>query len=183
MHRKKYPIANINNPDLLKEVESVIKDTPNQQSKIWKEKRITFRKDITGALAWAAVRQSPYAFPQGLERVVGWLDACLKQDIKWDTFGMANLSLEDIRQILYKILPGMKEFDAWNVPRKGKGNDIVFVATSIPKPPADEDFIDLDAVIKNTCIQIRDQRVLFDQFNKKFEEDHKKGKCEIDPNS
>lgn len=168
MNRRKCSVVDKNSKDMIEELATVLKNVPNRASIEWQQKRKTHRKDITGALALCAVNQSPYEFPVGLEHVIGWLGACLKQDLHWDKRGFVLLSLNDISDILYKTLTGMKEFDAWNVPRKGKGTDIIFVSPSIPLPKADEDFIDLDALIKNVCCHIRDKRATSDVFIKQF---------------
>ena len=105
----------------------------------WNTLEWVFLRDITAALAKWAIRQGPTACPLGLERVIGYLDACLSHTFEFDATGIAKLSLCDINKALYDILyeKGVTDFDKWN-----EGND----------------FIDLDALLHNVCVEIRDER-------------------------
>ena len=44
----------------------------------WTTKRCTTKKEITSRLARWAIEQSPYCWPEGLEVVIKYLDACLQ---------------------------------------------------------------------------------------------------------
>ena len=105
----------------------------------WNEKCWVFVKDITGALAKWAVRQSSKDCPRNLEKVLGYLDACLARYFPFDKNGMCELSLIQINKALYDILyeQGISDFDEWN-----KG----------------EKFIDLDALLRNVCLDIKRER-------------------------
>ncbi len=105
----------------------------------WNEKGWVFIKDITGGLAKWAIRQSPNDCPKNLEKVIGYLDACLSRQFDFDTAGMCKLSLIQINKALYEILyeQGISDFDKWN---EGEG------------------FIDLDALLRNVCLDIRMER-------------------------
>ena len=63
---------------------------------------------------------------------------------------MAELSLCEINKLCFDILyeQDVKEFDAWN---------------------EGEDFIDLDALLHNVCLDIRLERRAFKAFNDKFD--------------
>lgn len=165
------------NPACINELESAIKNMPKTHERLsndpeWIIKRYTSLKDITGGLALFAVKQSPYACPIDLEKVINYLDACLRKSVDWEN-GFAQLSLCDISNLLYDILyeQGISCFDAWNKAKKSKGT-IKFVTTHNEEDP-DYDFIDLDALLRNVCIHIRDDRRNFDEFNKRFEEEHR----------
>jgi hypothetical protein len=138
----------------------------------WINKRIASVKDITSSFAKFSIMQSPYSCPDNLEYIIKYLDSKLKEKVEWDNLGYAELSLSDIEKLLYDILyeKGVKEFDDWNVSKKGK-SDFVFV-TAFSKPDPDYDFIDLDALLRNVCVEIRDERRKNDAFNKKFEEEY-----------
>lgn len=65
---------------------------------------------------------------------------------------------------------GVVFFDKWNEPKDGSKTEIVFVSRYSNKPNPDSDFIDLDALLRNVCIEIRNERRIFDKFNRKYEE-------------
>ncbi len=141
----------------------------------WLDKKWTFKDDITSGLAKAAVSQSPYPCPDNLEDVIKYLDACLEKEIGWGSHGMAELSLCDISKLLYDILyeQGFTYFDNWNKSKKGKV-EIQFTSRYSGKPDPDYDFIDLDALLGNVCLDIRMERRASDKFNKEFEEEYGK---------
>jgi hypothetical protein len=140
--------------------------------------RWTFPHDIVGAFAMWACRQSPYGVPDGLEKVCKYLHAALKTATKWDTSGMAECSLCDINKWLDEILyeQGVKEFDAWNKRKNGRDGTGFCSATHSPSP--DDDFIDLDALLHNVCLTIRDERRKNRAFDEAFDREHKKKSAE-----
>jgi len=137
----------------------------------WSIKRWTFKREITGGLAKWAIRQSGYACPDGLEKVVGYLDACLENEV-FKSKEMLELSLCEINKHCWDILEDMKEFLAWNECKKGNTPDISFSCRYSKKEHPDDSFIDLDALLHNICLDIRMERRANDAFDKKFEEDH-----------
>lgn len=160
------------NPACLNELESAIKNLPKTHERLsgeteWNAKHWTFRSEITGYFAMWACRQSPYGVPDGLENVCKYLDACLRRQYEWSTGGMEELSLCEINKVLYDILyeQGVKEFDEWNRCKKGDTPEILYTS-SFDKVNPDYDFIDLDALLHNVCISIRDER----RKNKAFDE-------------
>lgn len=164
------------NPACMSELEQAIKNLPKTYDRLasdpeWTVKRWIFRHDITGAFAKWAIRQSPYGCPDNLEAVVKFLDSSLRTAVKWELpprdDGMAQLSLCDINRILHEILyeKGVSYFDAWNVSKTGKHATYAFDG---PRDP-DTDFIDLDALLHNVCLDIRQERRANDQFDAKFE--------------
>jgi len=166
------------NPACMNELETVIKNIPKTHERKdddeeWTKKRYTNKKEITSGLAKNAVSQSPYACPYGLEGVVKYLDECLTKSVEWDQWGFTCLSLIDISKLLYDILydQGFILFDNWNKPKRGDEAIVFFSRDSVPRD-ADYDFIDLDALLHNVCIDIRNERREFDRFNKKFDEEH-----------
>lgn len=141
----------------------------------WSEKRFTFRKEIVGAFAMWACRQSPYGCPSGLESVCKYLNECLKTECEWTSKDIpwAYLSLCDVNKMLHDILyeKGVKAFDAWN--RCAVGDTPEFsVSCRYGQGDGydpDRDFIDLDALFRNVCITIRDERRRDAEFNRKFD--------------
>jgi hypothetical protein len=165
------------NPAAMSELEARIASTPKTYLRLaddpeWAAKRYTCRTEITGAFARWAVRQSPYGCPDGLESVVRYLDACLKTAVTWDGVGFAELSLCDINRVCWDILGDFAPFQAWNKAKKGS-EEVVFVSAFGPPPDPDHDFIDLDALLHNVCIDIRTKRRVDDEFDRKFEAEYR----------
>jgi hypothetical protein len=142
----------------------------------WSEKRWTFKHDITGAFAKWAVRQSAYNCPSNIENVISYLSTCLEREVNWDEcVGMAQLSLCDINKLLYDILyeKGISYFDDWNKAKKNwKETDYECLDRAEREDP-DYGFIDLDALLHNVSLDIREERRANDKFDKEFEEEHK----------
>ena len=172
------------NPACMSELEAAIKNSPKLYDRVaddgeWTKKRYTSKKHITSALAKWAVRQSPYPCPEELEIVVKYLDACLEKSVSWDKHGFVNLSLQEISKLLYKILydDNFKPFYRWNE-SKNISEGIKYVSRYDGPENPDDVFIDLDALLNNVCLEIRDERRINDAFDKKFEEEH--GKLEVE---
>ncbi len=136
----------------------------------WTVKRWTGLKDITGALAKWAIRQSPHGLPDNLEGVVKYLQACLRLTVPWGDSGLAKLSLCDVSFLLYGILcdQGFAPFDAWNSPKREPTPAERMLPHS--KRPPDTEFIGLDALLLNTCVEIRDERRADDASDKRIAE-------------
>ena len=63
----------------------------------------------------------------------------------------------EIKKMLFDILEGTEQFDAWNT-----------------KECLGSDWLDLDALLHNVCISIRDERRTHKAFDDKFEKEHGK---------
>lgn len=139
-----------------------------------KKDQWTTPSEITGAFSKWACRQSPYGVPDGLENVCKYLHACLLKERKWETSGMEELSLNEISRIIHSILyeQGVVEFNLWNRCRVGDTPDIQFSSRYDGKKNPDRDFIDLDALLHNVCLDIRDERRKNKAFNDKFDAKH-----------
>jgi hypothetical protein len=170
------------NPACINELSEAINNMPKTHDRLannpeWIEKRWTFLSEISGYLAMWAVRQSPHGCPDDLERVIKYLNACLVMHFKAENMqeAMVEISLCEINKLLYSILyeQGVTSFDNWNKPRVGKAPDISF-CSRYDKPDPDHDFIDLDALLHNVCVSIRDERRKSDAFYKEFEKEHVK---------
>lgn len=169
------------NPTCMAELESAINDSPPTYKRLsndteWSEKLFTGRKEIVGAFAMWACRQSPYGCPTGLETVCKYLNECLKIECVWNGTDIpwAYLSLCDINKMLHDILyeKGVKAFDAWNECVAGKAPNISFTSRygQGDSYDPDKDFIDLDALLRNVCVTIRDERRKNKAFDEKFYE-------------
>lgn len=164
------------NPVAIKELEQSIFSTPKTYERLsldeeWTKKRWLFVKDITSYLAKWAISQSPYPYPEKLDVVVKYLHACLIR--KADESHMINLSLCEINKLLYEILyeDKIEAFDAWNK-SKNEGPEIKFASRYSDKGNPDDDFIDLDALLHNVCLSLRDDFRRNDEFDRKFKEEH-----------
>jgi hypothetical protein len=133
--------------------------------------RWTTPRDIVGAFAMWACRQSPYGVPNGLENVCKYLYASLATVTQWDTVGMRQCSLCEINKWLYEILyeQGVAEFDAWNRCKTGETPEIQFTSRADGRIDSDRDFIDLDALLRNVCLTIRDERRKNRAFDEAFD--------------
>jgi hypothetical protein len=98
----------------------------------------------------------------------------LTKSIQWDD-DFTDLSLNDISKFLYDVLyeKEIKEFNNWNVSKNNTGEKILYTSRYDGKRNPDDDFISLDALLHNVCVEIRNERREFDAFNKKFEEEQK----------
>lgn len=148
------------NPAFESELQGIIKEAfsaPTYQrladNKEWNKKVWTFRREITGYFAHSAIRlignKDETPFPPKLEGVIGLLHVMLKP--YFDENDMAELSLCDINQLLHEILMPEQMFLDWNDEDKLHG------------------WIDLDALLHQVCINIRDERRSFDEFNRRFD--------------
>lgn len=158
------------NPAAENELEAVLRRIPRPYDRFnndpeWIVERHTQFREITGALAYWAIRQNACdeerkyipACPPNLETVIQYLTACVRK--RFDESGFSKLSLCSISRMLYDILWDMKEFKQWGEQEiMGTG-------------------ISLDALLLNVCIMIRDERRANDKFNAEFEK--KYGKLEI----
>jgi len=145
------------NEACLNELTKAIKNMPKTYERLkndeeWSKKIIISKKQILGAFAkWAIILSFDY--PKGIENVIKYLDKCLVNDVNWyfenkkNNEYFAELSLCEINKMLYDILyeQNITYFDNWN-----KG----------------EKFVDLDALLRNVCIDIRTQQ----RENERFEE-------------
>jgi len=83
---------------------------------------------------------------------------------------MVNLGLCEINKLLYDILyeQNLEAFDLWNKTKIIRSPDVAFVSTYNSGNP-DDDFIDLDALLHNVCISLRDKFRRDDKFDADFE--------------
>ena len=139
----------------------------------WTKKHWIFASEILGAFAQWSVRQfQPHepqelveAFPPNLESVLGYLHACLKVEFdKLETAldpPLVQLSLCDISKMLHEILWDLDFFQEWN-------------REEIVGPQ----WMGLDALLRNVCITIRNERREDARFDAEFEAEHGHPICE-----
>ncbi len=152
------------NPACMNELEASINNMPPTYERLkndpeWSTPIIVYVRQITGAFAQWAVRQTEnHAYPPNLEHVIGYLDACLRKKFLEEESNYleiwAKLTLCEINKMLWDILEGTKEFDAWNT-----------------EECLGKDWLDLHALLHNVCNSIRFEEQRNKEFDRKFEED------------
>ena len=131
----------------------------------WTTPRYRSLKDVLGAVAMWAVRQSPYACPDDLDRVLCALAVAIGP--RFPESLPAQHSLLAIEAMLRDHLLPMPQVAAWNERKNGRDGPGFCSAFSEPTP--DDDFIDLDALVRNVAVQLRDEDRRWDAFNADFE--------------
>lgn len=124
-----------------------------------------------GYIAMWATRQSPYHAPEGLTEVL----ACVKEVVEfmqkqaprscWFPYDEAiRADREVLTRLLKDTLLVSAQVRAWNEPKSKHGAPFVFTSRhGGPRP--DDDFIDLDALVRNivqSCIEENAENERFD---------------------
>jgi len=166
------------NPACMNELEAAIKNIPPAYERLkddpeWSEKKYIFKDYITSSLAKSAIRQSSYPCPKDLDVVIKYLDACLSKSVQWDKFGMTKLSLCDINKLLFDILYDMPQIEDWNTPKKDWRNTEFDCCGDAERSDPDYGFIDIYALFRNVCLDIRRERRERDEFDRKFDKERK----------
>lgn len=132
------------NPVAYAMMEAAIANMPNIDERTagepeWEQKHWLHWRQIIGHFAHWAVRQidSDEPYPPGLEKMVGYLAACTRS--MFDSEHMAYLSLREVAATLHDILMNSAVFLSWNDSKVLAG------------------WLDLDALITNVCVSIRDE--------------------------
>ena len=115
------------------------------------EKQLITDNILLGALAMAAVRQSPYICPDNLKTVLEKTKAICDKEFKE---GINSLRMKwfnthrELSKWLKENLSSIPELVAWN--DRKNGNKAPFgVCSRYDQPHPDDDFIDLDALYGN----------------------------------
>lgn len=167
------------NEACLSELSEAIKNMPKTHDRLagdeeWSRPQITHFREITAALAYWAIRQIPDEYREkgqltytptnksprhmpNLEKVISFLHECIRP--KFDEHGYANLSLCDVSEMLHGILyeQGVSHFDEWN-----------------QEEVVGRFWLDLDALLHNVCLSIRQDRRESASFLTQFEAKHGK---------
>lgn len=131
------------------------------------ENFIISKNDILSSLAYCAIRQSPYNYPENLlnalQDVSNYLDnmGIFKSTAKHDYDSYLHVNEKYLLNLITQIIKNVLSVSIWNVSKVEQNNGIsdpndtnrtnkhAFVSRySYPTP--DYDFIDLDALIRNT---------------------------------
>jgi len=111
---------------------------------VWqdKKKRVVSINSVIGYLAMWAVRQSPYGYPQGLEKG-------LKEFRKnYTPPEYQEMTIKQLQIFIAEAIGKSPTIKSWNNPKKGKHTMVFTSRYNTIKP--DYDFIDLTALGKNT---------------------------------
>lgn len=120
-----------------------------------KEKQfLVSKRNILSEVARWATAQSPYHRPDNLEVVLDTLSDTL-ENFGNGKAGYEDFSYEDLKQFLGDILKAIPEFNLWNERKNGNKSEYKFVSRySNEESNPDDDFIDLDALIRNVANSI-----------------------------
>jgi len=130
---------------------------------VWRDERkhLFSIKDILGAFAMWAVRQSPYICPSNIEIAIKELAFELPKQIEFDSerFDFAEVSCDEIREAIDKCFDHIDIIKMWNQPKSGHNAPFVFCGR-YSKPIPDDDIIDLNALSMNISHSLIAERLL-----------------------
>jgi hypothetical protein len=139
----------------------------------WKERTgplLITTNALAGELASWAVQQSPYGWPEGLEKALAdfraaWGSEPDMADILpmkyWENYG-------ELYQALYELFCSTPSIAAWNEPKSGHGAEIVF-SDRYSGPAPDDDFIDLGALANNVARECWKDALADKDFDDRFQ--------------
>lgn len=157
------------NPVCVAELSAAIKNMPPTYERLannpeWSRSYCTTDSDFVAYLARWAVAQNRTLPPPGMDNVLRYVRACLRETYLKphdpdcdDPMFHADLSLCDVNRILWEILADNKQFNDWN-DKDAEGMDGWF--------------IDLHALLHNVCVSIRNDRRHYFAFDRKFEREN-----------
>ena len=130
-----------------------------------KSENIVSSHSILSSLAYWGIRQSPYLYPKNLEKA---LDAVFDNLVAWGIFPVDKKAHTSYRRftdkellaLIERVVKETPEVAIWNVtqveqdagitdPEDPKRSVRYGFVSRYDGPPADRDFIDLDALIRN----------------------------------
>lgn len=115
---------------------------------------ITMR-EVLGALAKFAVQQSPYFVPDQLESALTKFKEAFKLPYIYDTMQYGYFrTARALEQRIDNAFQQVEEILKWNEPKIPSKKGSVLMVTRYSSVPADHDFIDLDALIRNMRLDI-----------------------------
>jgi len=130
---------------------------------VWRDERsfLFSVKDITGAFAMWAVRQSPYNCPDNLDGAIERLEEELHGANIFNPkrLDFAELSCDEIEALLEECFRKITFIKEWNNPKSGHDAEWVPV-TRFSQPAPDDDFIDLGALVRNIAHTLIAERLL-----------------------
>lgn len=131
------------------------------------------RSQVLGALANWAVQQSPYIVPDKLaEALRGFYD-------QWPRGEYAQFdTILELDRTIRGIMVTVPEITAWN--QRKNGRDGPGFVTRYSEPNPDDDFIDLDALARNTAMEVWHDAADEKAFNDDFDQRRADGSVVVD---
>lgn len=115
------------------------------------------KKKLVGALAFCAVRQSPYVVPPNLVDVLLQFDERIKERFtlaQQHNQGMACFdTLREFRGFIEAHLKAIPELMAWNERKNGRRGPGFVSAQGSDASGPDDDFVDIDALVTNVVLE------------------------------
>ena len=123
---------------------------PNEQNT--KNSFLVSKRNVLSEVAKWAVAQSPYHRPDNLEVVLDKLD---KEVGEWkDNLGFKYFNYKELLDCLKEWLFQIPEFKLWNERKNGNQSEYKFIDRYSKEDNPDDDFIDLEALIRNVANSI-----------------------------
>lgn len=152
------------NPECMVELEEKIRKIGKTYKRLENDPEWTIEwpvslNEILGNFAKSAISCGGNTYPKNLENLTEHLRERIKEEIDPvlvdGSIIIYKLSICEINELMWKILGNIPHFQAWNTKEVMGG-----------------DWIDLDAVLHNICIDIRNDRRHMLAFDREFEREH-----------
>lgn len=105
-----------------------------------------------------------YTIPPNFENIINWVAFCIQK--YFDNEEVPKVSLFEIRDLYMKWASENPHFLEWN-----KTDKLINFVTRNSPVPKERDFIDLDALVHNAALFLRDKLRKNNTFDKKFDEE------------
>lgn len=129
--------------------------------KLGEDKEIwTFSSDFMGAVAFWAIKQSPYAIPDNLSIVLAKLHVAMEGDFEQKLSMKKFGNFREVKDYISKLLREIPEYLEWNMRKNGNDAPFHFVSRFDGPTDPDSDFIDLGALEHNVAMHIVQQSVM-----------------------
>lgn len=112
-------------------------------------------RQLLGAVAHCAVRQSPYHRPDDLEKVLDEYHSIVEPIFATAPLKVLELTDDELNQLIKKLRQ-IPEYEAWNERKNGNQAEYKFTSHYDTDDNPDDDFIDLDALegnVFNICAE------------------------------
>ena len=112
---------------------------------VWKDKteRTLLKSTVVSHFAMWAVRQSPYMYPENLEKGIEEFNHMLDSDN-----GFIETTCKELEESVCAAIAGCETVMSWNNAKDGSQDQFVFVSR-IDKPAPDHDIICVHALARN----------------------------------
>ena len=128
-----------------------------------KKELLISKKDLISNLAKCAIECSPYLYPDNLLEVIEQFHSNIEPYFKFlepSDLGFLKLDLTELEKFIRGNLMSIPEFLLWNERKNGR-DGYGFVSRYSGETNPDDDFIDLDALIRNISHEIFDSQIQY----------------------